>query len=179
MATISFTEGDLFQSLRGLLASMLPTSVEIIRAQINRVPEPRTTDFIVMTLLSRDRLATNIDDYVDGYPLDPSVKNASASTLLTIQLDVHGPNSGENVQIISTLFRDEYATSYFDNSGLDAQALYTSDPMQVPFINGESQWENRWTVDLAIQINQIIQLSQEFADKLNAGIINVDRTYPP
>ena len=179
MVTVSFSEGDVFTALRGLLASMVPTGVEIIRAQTNRVPEPKGVDFVVMTLLSRDRLATNIDEYIDGYPSNPSIKNAVASTCLTIQIDVHGPASGDNAQTISTLFRDEFSTSFFDASGLDAQALYTSDPRQIPFINGESQWETRWSIDLAIQINQVIQVSQDFADQLDTGLINVDRKFPP
>ena len=178
-ASVSFSEGDVFQTLRGLLASMVPSGVEIIRAQVNRTPEPKTDSYIVMTLLSRDRLATNVDTYIDGYPANPGLKSAIASTNLTIQLDVHGPTSGDNTQIISTLFRDEFSTSFFDVSGIDAQALYASDPLQIPFINGERQWETRWTIDLCIQVNQVIQVGQEFADQLNAGLINVDRVYPP
>lgn len=179
MVSVSFSEGDMFQALRGLLASMLPSGIEIIRGQTNRVPEPRGLDFLVMTLLSRDRLATNVDEYTDGYPSAPGIKSAVASTCLTIQIDVHGPASGDNTQTVSTLFRDEFSTSFFDQSGIDAQALYASDPRQVPFINGESQWETRWSIDLSIQVNQLIQVGQDFADTLIVGLINVDRVFPP
>lgn len=178
-ATLSFTETDVFETLRGLLLTMVPAGVEIIRAQVNRVAEPKGTDFIVMTQVLRTRLSTNVDTYSDGFPNDPSVKNALQSTRLDIQIDVHGPASADNTQIISTLFRDDFSTDYFDRSGIDAQALYASDPQQVPFLNGEEQWESRWTMDLSIQINQVVQVGQEFADKLVAGLIDVDVVFPP
>jgi hypothetical protein len=57
--------------------------------------------------------------------------------------------------------------------------LYAGDPRQVPFINGEAQWEERWTLDVALQANQTVQVSQQFADEVDAGLINVDATYPP
>lgn len=188
---LSFTENDLFVALRGLLAQMpltgsamvgrviQPAPVEIIRAQVNRVPEPRCLDFIIMTQINRNRLSTNTNTYTDGWPSLPGVAYASQSTQYDIQLDVHGPNSGDNIQVISTLFRDEYATSYFDQQAIDAQALYTSDPHQAPFVNAESQWESRWVITLSLQANIVVQVPQEFADSLVVGIIDVEVVYPP
>lgn len=40
-------------------------------------------------------------------------KTSMQSTKITIQCDIHGPNSGDNSQTVSTLFRDEYATLFF------------------------------------------------------------------
>jgi hypothetical protein len=188
-ASLSFTEADVFETLRGLLLTMVPSGVEIIRAQVNRTPSPKIADYIVMTQILRTRLSTNVDTYNDGFPGGPSVKNALQSTQLDIQIDVHGPASAENTQIISTLFRDDYSTDFFDHSGIDAQALYASDPRQVPFVNGESQWESRWCMDLSIQVNQVVQVPQDFAatvvispvptgDPLT-GMIDIDVRFPP
>lgn len=91
-------------------------------------------------------------------------------TKVTIQLDVHGPNSGDNAQIISTTWRDEYAVDQFATSGFDVTPLYASDPHQVPFMNGEQQFENRWVVDLVMQANPIVTATQQFADQLEAEI---------
>ena len=46
-------------------------------------------------------------------------------TRVTIQLDVHGPNSADNAQTISTLFRDDYAVQFFKGTGFDVKALRT------------------------------------------------------
>jgi len=100
-------------------------------------------------------------------------------TKVTIQLDVHGPNSGDNTQIISTTWRDEYAVDQFATSGVDVTPLYASEPRQVPFMNAEQQFENRWTIDVVMQANQVVTVPQQFASALNVELIEVDATYPP
>lgn len=157
------------------------TGLEIVRAQVNRVPEPEAPDFVVMTQILRTRLSTNTDVFTDGHPTgDPETRASLQPTQWDLQLDVHGPASGDNVQIISTLCRDEFATLFFDRSvAIDAQVLYASEPRQVPFVNSADQWETRWTIDLSLQLNQIVTTPQEFADQLETGFINVDVVYPP
>jgi len=60
----SVTEGDVYQSLKGFLATILPPGIPILRTQINRVASP-AGDFVMMTPLLRTRLATNIDATID------------------------------------------------------------------------------------------------------------------
>lgn len=178
-ATLSFSESDVFNSLRGLLMTMVPSGVEIIRAEGNRVPEPAGSDFIVMTQVLRTRLATNTDVYTDGYPVTPGIGTLRQPTQFDVQLDVHGPASADNIHIISTLWRDEYSTLYFDRGPIDIQALYASEPRQAPFINAEDQYEYRWTIDLSMQINPLVIVPQDFGDVLDVGIVSVDVVYPP
>lgn len=243
--TINYTEADAIAALRGLILTIVPTGTEVIRAQANRVPEPKGSDFVLMTVILRTRLSTNVDITQDvifngsiaGTILtyDPpsfgdlrpgvqvwgipnivtdteivSVDSATTATVnisqsvphgplyagyktvlqaveLRIQLDVHGPASGDSAQKLSTLLRDEFATSYFDSIELDLMTLYPGDPRQVPFITGEAQWEERWVLDVSLQANQVVQVPQQFADELHtsgpdgtgSGLIDVDATYPP
>lgn len=99
-------------------------------------------------------------------------------TKVTFQLDVHGPASADNAQIISTTWRDEFAIDQFATSGFDVTPLYASDPHQVPFMNGEQQFENRWVIDLVMQCNPILTVPQQFASALNVDLIEVDAAYP-
>lgn len=99
-------------------------------------------------------------------------------TEVIMQLDVHGPSSADNVQIISTMFRDPYATETFASLNADVTPLYTDDPRQAPFINAEQQYETRWTVDVHLQANQSITVSQDFAETVDVDVINVEATYP-
>ncbi|WP_267550378.1 LIC_12616 family protein [Rhizobium rhizogenes] len=99
-------------------------------------------------------------------------------TKVTVQLDVHGPNSAENAQTISTLFRDAFAVDAFALSGFDVTPLYVSDPKQLPFENENQQIENRWVIDAVVQANQIIQAPQQFADELSVNVVNVEAAYP-
>jgi hypothetical protein len=85
-------------------------------------------------------------------------------TQITYQLDVHGPNSADNAQVVTTLFRDQFGVDAFALSGFDVTPLHADDPRQVPFINAESQFESRWIVEAHLQANQAISLPLQFAD---------------
>lgn len=93
-------------------------------------------------------------------------QNDLQPTRITVQLDVHGPNSADNSQTISTLFRDDFATLFFFKSGVDVRPLYADDPKQVPFLNAEQQYETRYIVEAVLQANQVIAPPQDYADQL-------------
>jgi hypothetical protein len=246
---ISLTESNVFAALRSVLLGFPLTSsdpncgVAIVRGLVNRVPEPKDGDFIVMWPLSRFRLATNIDAWSDSncvgsiaagiltvtslalgtiipgvqlfnnvgvncsivaqltqigpnpgglgtYSVSAPQANTSSGTIyfgtltaiqytdMAIQCDVHGPNSGDNAQIISTLMRDWYGVNAFEEQGFDIQPLYADDPRQIPFINAEQQYEERWSVDVRLQINPIVTVTQQFADALVASTILVEAAFP-
>lgn len=227
--------------LRAFLLDILPSGVEVIAAQVNRVPEPEGADFVLITPLMRTRLALNEDEFEDtlftgsitanlltvtaitegalaigspifgegvaanttitalgtgtggtgtytvsttpdvaSEPMAGGMTSVAQETQITMQLDVHGPNSSDNAQIISTLFRDEFAVDFFlaqtPNYGISP--LYTSDPRQTPFINAEQQYEYRYTIDAELQVTQTVVVPQQSADAVNVGIVNVEAAYP-
>jgi hypothetical protein len=156
-----------------------------------------------MTPLTRIRLATNVETYNDL--VTSGFKNSLQSTQMTVQIDFHGPLSGDNAQIFTTLWRDEYSTDYLaqgtfilgnlevspgvnltDQNGniiqvtgyVDLQPLYSSEPRQIDFINAEDQYEERWSVDAEMQINPIATTPQQFADTLTVTLVNVEETFP-
>jgi hypothetical protein len=252
MSLISLTEDSIFTTLCTVLqtfgltnadGSPLSTS-QILQGQVNRVPEPQTPDFVLMWPLMRNRLATNIDTWLDntftgsitanvltvtvvekgsvvqGLPIygagiatgckviaqlsgtaggigtysvtsTPNVGSeaiyggeydAEQYTEMVVQCDVHGPASGDNAQRISTLMRDMYGVQAFQNAqdGVDGVTpLFADDPRQLPFINAEQQWEERWAIDMHLQVNIELTLTQQFAASLTVGVINVEATYPP
>lgn len=99
-------------------------------------------------------------------------------TMVTVQLDVHGPASADNAQIISTLLRDDFAVEQFKTSGFDVTPLYADDPRQVPFINENQQFENRYVVDAQLQANQVVIVPLQFMDAVDVGVVSVEATYP-
>lgn len=236
MAFISQTEYDMLVALRTTLLSILPTGVEVIRAEQNRVAEPPGSDFVVMTPILRERLATNTVSYIDAlfmgsiagtvltvasltqgsmsvgqpisgpgvaagtiitalaggtggvgtYTVTPSqtapmaallggVYSALAPTKTTVQLDVHGPASANNAQIIGTMLRDTYACQIMA-SVIDAQPLYAGEPRQAPFVNAEQQFEYRWSLDVVIQVNPTVTVTQDFADQIQVSFTDAAAT---
>ena len=72
-----------------------------------------------------------------------------------------------------------YGVQAFQNVMDGITPLYTDDPRQMPFTNAEQQWEDRWIVDVHLQVNIELVLSQQFAATLTVGVINVEATYSP
>lgn len=241
--TVAVTPSDaqIRTALRTFLLSILPAGVDVVLGQDNRVPEPNEADFVVMTRLRADRLATNIDTYADvafqgsingtvltvtsmimgqilvgstlfgtnvaagttissfgsgtggvgTYNLSGAAQTVASEVMASgafsvlqktnvlYQLDVHGPNSTDNAQIITTLFRDEYATRQFHTLLPSVEPLFADDPKQVPFINENQQWEYRWVVEARLQANQTVVVPQEFAQAVDVDVISVDASYPP
>lgn len=102
----------------------------------------------------------------------------------TVQCDVHGPNSGDNSRIIEGLFRSEYGVEAVSAGAVAAGAmaysvvpLYCDEARQVPFLNAEQQYENRWSLDLHLQINPVISTPQEFAQQVQVRNIEASVTY--
>jgi hypothetical protein len=98
---------------------------------------------------------------------------------VVIQMDVHGPLSADNATLIQTLSRSMIFSETVAAITTDIAVLYADDPRQSPFDNAENQFEMRWTIDLHVQANSLIVITQDFFDTATAGVINVDATYPP
>lgn len=239
--TPSITEDQIFLALWTFLTEILPDGVDVILAQVNRVPEPSGENFVTMTPIRRPRLATNVDTLssavftgsIAGTTLtvtnvrngmiavgqalfgsgvaastridalaggtggvgDYTVNNAQVlasgtfgagamlleqSTMVVIQLDVHGPAGADNAQVISTLVRDDFAVQRFaEIEGGVLSPLYADDPRQMPFTNENEQTENRWVIEAAFQANPVVGIPQQFADVVEVETVSVDAAFPP
>jgi hypothetical protein len=240
--TISVVPNDFatLASLRTFILSLLPDGVEVVKGQTNRVPPPAGSNYVVMTPTLRERLSTNVDEFVDtrmigsiagdtltitevdyggiklgsvilgvdvlprtyvtsvfpgsggtgvykvtpvqsisGRVLAAGVLDALMPTKVTIQIDVHGPDSSDYVHRISTMFRDDYAYLSFTRGTPGIVPLYADDPKQVPFINDSNQYEFRWVLEACLQVNATVEdIPQEFFEQIVVGLINVDTRYP-
>jgi hypothetical protein len=92
---------------------------------------------------------------------------------MTVQLDVHGPNSADNAAIISAVFFDSFATDQFAVSGYAVFPLYASDPKQVPFDNAEAQVEFRWVVDVTSQCNPVMVVPAQYGTQASVGVVSL------
>lgn len=235
--SISPTQDQIFVALRKFLINILPANVPVVQGQTNRVPEPQEDDYVIMILLRRRRIETNVDTFTDKafigfivddqmtitevlkgtlvagdqvtgegvednttvvsgpggvgvYTVTPAGQTVLSTILqagggfyrqnteITIQLEVHGPNSADNAQKISTMMRDDYAVEFF-RTYPNIYPLYADDPRQMPFSNDQQQVEDRWVIEAGLQANQTVQAPQQFADTITVGLINVDAEYPP
>lgn len=170
-ASIDIVDQDVFTALVSLLAGILPANTPVVQGQVNLVAMP-TTGFVVMTSLSQDRLSTN----VHTYDKNAQTKAITVPTKYEIQLDFYGATSQAWSMEVQTLFRDSYAV---ENMPSNIVPLYADNPMQLPLINGEEQYEQRWKITAAIQYNPIITVTQQSALTVNIAIKEVDTTFTP
>lgn len=235
------TEDAVELALWSFLTLLVPSTVSIIRAQVNRVPEPKGTDFIVFTPVYQERLSFNFDSAADvcfvgsiagtvltvtqlllgtilngstlfgtgvttntviltqasgspggigTYNVDTSQTVSStrmASGALvraqqvqaTFQLDIHGDAGGDTSRIVSTMFFDDYAVEQFAALNTMVSPLFCNDPKQMPFSNAEQQYEDRWVMEVTMQVNSVVTAPQQYADALAVELVNVDASYPP
>lgn len=173
-ASISPTEDDIFIALRAMILTLLGSIIPVIRGMDNRVPMPEG-GFVLLTEVGAKALATNTFVYGDPYP-SPGTRTVGRSTQFTIQIDCYGPLASLWANTLSILLRDEYACVALAPV---CQPLYTTDPRMMPLVNGEEQYEHRYSFDAVLNYNPAIVLPQEFAGKAEVGVINVDEAYPP
>lgn len=234
-------EFAVFEALRNFLVAILPTGTDVIKGQVNRVPQPTEPNYAIYWMLRRQRIETNVDTYADvkftasiaatvmtvsavatgtiqpgasifgtgiaagskvvaqtsgpsggtgTYTITPSQmlssrtlsagsKDIRQATQFAIQIDVHGPASGDNAQVISTLMRDEFGVQQFADQPSEVVPLYADDPRQGPFINDSQQYEDRWIVEAMLQVNPVVSVPQEFADSITVEVTSVEAAYPP
>lgn len=163
------TDRQLLTAIRAFLVAVLPVGVEVVKGQDNRVGVPKSKDFVVVTFMGRERQSTNRW----AYDLDRNVRAVLQPTTVSIQVDIFGPNSAANVQVVSTLARDMFSYDNLRAQGVDAAILFASEPRQMAWIGGDQQYEDRWEVDLSVQANMVIEVPQDFADHAAITPVNV------
>ena len=169
--TIDIVDQDVFTALVTLLATIVPSGTPIVQGLDNQVAMP-PTGFVLMTSTGIDRLGTNVDTL-------NSVTQTNAITQAlryNVQLDFIGPNSQAWATQTQALFRDEYAT---DLMPANIQPLYADDPMLLPLVNAESQYEQRWKVQAALQYKPTITAAQQSATGLTIGVKPIDTYFHP
>lgn len=166
--TPSLIDDAIVGALGDFLVAVLPAGVGVAQGQANRVPEPAGPDHVIITPARRGQLATTTRTY-DG---DAGTNTVARSTAFDFQLDIYGPNASNNAQVVSTLFRDLYGCTFFASRGL--QPLYCDDGRQMPLVNGEFQYENRWTMGVTLHANPEIVTPAQFADAVITSLEKVD-----
>lgn len=170
---IDITDQDVFTALRTFLLSFLPVGTEVVQGIDNQVPMP-ISGFVVMTSSSQTRLATNETTY--PATINPTTKSIFTPVQYVIQLDFYGADSASWATQTQALFRDPYAT---DSMPSNIQPLHADDPVQLPMINAEQQYEQRWKLSVNMQYNPIITVSQDYMNVVTVGIKEVDTTFNP
>lgn len=159
-----------FNTLAGFIASLVDCPV--LRSQVNRVSMP-SGSVIYITPTGASALAVSVDSFT------ATTQNVRRSTQLDYQVDCYGAGAADRAQTIVTLLRDGYACDQFAAANPAVQPLYAGDTRQIPLIDGEEQYVERWTFDAVLQVKPTVSVPIQSMTAAQVGLINVDRTYPP
>jgi hypothetical protein len=120
------SQDDIFTALRTVLLRLVPDGAEVVQGQDNNVTAPQSPDYVVMTILRRERISTNVIAWQDC-----ALIGSAAGTVLTVEQVTLGalaagrPLYGTGVSpdpIIVALNGDGTAT-------LSAPAVFASRPL--------------------------------------------------
>lgn len=170
--SIDITGDALLTALRTFLLSAF--AAEVVQGQANRVAMPQG-NFIEMTPLLTADLSTARSTYTPAQQLQ-SIANP---VKWTCQLDFYGDAAADNAAIFKTVIRTAYACDQFAASGLVFQPLYASDARNTAMINGEQQYESRYTLEFVGQFTPIVSVTQASALSLQVDLVEVDEHFPP
>jgi hypothetical protein len=168
--TVNISETQLFTALRAVLLTIV--NCEVVRAPVNRVAMPKLA-FVSLTPISNIALSTNVTTLTGA---STSIKRSSQ---FTIQIDCYGAGAGDRATAIAILLRSQYGCDQLAASGFDIQPLYAGDARQMPIVDGEAQYELRYSFDAVLQFNPVLTTPQDSATALRVGVFDVDRTFPP
>lgn len=120
------TQSNLLAALRSFLTAVLPSGVEVVVGQINRVPEVIGDNFVIMTPIRQRRIETNVDTYQDAV-----FTGSIAGTTLTVT--AVNPNFSGRLAVGSILFGAGLAantTITALGTGTGGAGTYTVTPSQ-------------------------------------------------
>ena len=117
---------------------------------------------------------------VPSRKLAAGAEELTRSVQITYQVDVHGPNGDQNAHLITTFFRDPRGVDVMQTINPYMVPLEADDAVQLPFVNEQNQYEDRYTLSTRFQVNITSSIGQQFADQLAVdAIIDIDVAYPP
>ncbi len=103
---IDLTEAQIFTVIGNVLTTILPSTVEVIRLQVNRVPEPKADDWVGMLPVTRERIGTNVDS-VEDLAFTASIAGTTMTVTAVITGTIEdgsilaGPNVTTNTAVVT------------------------------------------------------------------------------
>ena len=133
------------------------SGVTIFYAQENGVPLPPDPSIMINSVWE-ERLSFNTHDF--SVDQQQTIKQ---QVQVALQLDFFGSGAQSRLSQLSTLWYDAYAFDWFKSQGLPCRPLTIRQLRQVQFINESDNFDQRWTCEITLQIEQSVTISQETA----------------
>lgn len=174
---LQVTESDLFKATGDFLSALFPDA-DVGQSQQNQDPMPKG-GFITMTPLFLTDLSTSAVDYEYDGVSDYGRAELRRVDEWQCQLDFYGDQAQNNATIFSRIARSEFACTWFRENANVLVPLYSGPPRQTSMINGEKQWESRWTLEFHANPLIVVSVPQQFMTGADVISQPVDVRFPP
>ncbi|OUJ07890.1 hypothetical protein HK23_01125 [Acetobacter malorum] len=163
-------------ALRAFLQTILPPDLPVLLARQNRMAAPNGP-FALMALLLHQQIATSATRYTANTRIILQQQD------IAVQVSLFGVGAADNVQRISTVFQNGWAAEFFmafhqNTLGQTPPPpriapLYAGPARQIPFVNGERQYEEHWQIDLHLQASFALSFPQPMASAARLALADV------
>lgn len=174
-ATLTPTEDQLFNAVWHMVAQYFaaPDQGKIFKGFQNWTSTPPSGSYVVIqpgVMVRQDQALRDYD------PVNSLVK-ITRGTTYSYQVDCYGPAGPDWANIIAIAWRSMWSC---DNNAqpLIFTPLYADEPQQLNIVNGELVYEQRFTLKLYLQVNQVVALPQDFFTTPPAVTITVADDLP-
>lgn len=168
---VDVTEDMICRAVRAYIKS-IASALPVVRTPVNRASMPKGA-YVSFTPGLRRPLSTNRATH------DDNSRTVSRPEQMSFQIDCYGLGSAELAETLNVLYRDVYACDLFDSLGFSGAPLYAGDIQQASYVNGEDQYENRYTFEIELQINSRVIVPLQSCNILGIDLVSVDATFPP
>lgn len=155
--TLAPSEDKIFDAVWGFIASLFDASLS---ANIFKGFQNLTSTPLGSYIVISPGIAERQDQGVSTYDSVGGFQNVTRGTTYSYQVDCYGPSGPDWSNIIAIAWRSLWACDAF--AGLPIMPLYADEPQQLNIVNGELQYEQRFTLKMYLQANQTVSLPQLF-----------------
>lgn len=161
MASLNLTQQEVYKDIRKFLVDLFPGSeLQVIQAAQNNNPLPNNA--VVMQVLFTNNLDIAVTTSLP--PTEAAIQN---SVEVRMQVDFYGVQAEARSRTVTNIWRSEYACERLTV----CQPLYVQSHNRHVYINDSNQYEDRWILDLGLQYNPQVTVTQDFAD--SAPVITI------
>jgi len=163
MATLAFSENVVFDALWAWIVDVVVTQLPaaaVFKGYQNNTATA-TGSYVVLSPGIKTRQDQGRRSYTVD-PLDPlnGTQDVARHTTYSYQVDCYGQLGPDVADIIAIAWRSLWGCDRL--AGAAITPLYADEPQQLNIVNSEQLYEQRFMLKLFAQVNQIVNLPQDF-----------------
>lgn len=158
-ATLSINENRLFDTVWGWVDALLGPDTGFVFKGFQNLTATPPGSYVIISPGVKVRFEQGTRDY------DPANGLAllGRHTQYAYQVDCYGPLGPDWADTISIAWRSLWSCDQLALvAGQPVTPLYADEPQQLNIVNGELQYEQRFTLKLVLQTNQVVAVPQDF-----------------